>query len=112
MARLDAIADPDLRALLQQARDEMRAGQAGAAVHACSDAFLKLIALQPDILKEVVRPRGVATRTVLLFPRLGANYSESATGEPAVEFEREEFAVTEAMMYYEFTLDTVIAHGA
>lgn len=112
MTRLDAIADPELRGLLQRARDAMRAGRAGESIQCCCDAFLRLLALQPDILNEVVQPRGVATRTVLLFPRLGANYVESPDGGPKIAFERDKFAVTEAMMYYEFTLDTVVGHNA
>ena len=81
-------------------------------MHYSCDAFLRLLSLRPEILQEVTQTLGGVTRSVTLFPQLGATYADDPSGKPNIEFQRDEFAATEAMMYYEFTLDAVVGHKA
>ncbi len=48
------------------------------------------------------------------WPRLGANLDLESVkaGKPVIEFERERFSTSEAIMYYEFTVDTAISASA
>ncbi len=48
------------------------------------------------------------------WPALGANLSMASVraGKPEIEFTRERFAVSEAMTYYQYALESAIEHGA
>ena len=56
-------------------------------------------------------PRGRTMPRVMRWPALGANMVLAAVqaGEPEIEFIRARFAVSEAMTYYQFLLDEIIA---
>ena len=114
MPKTDKIEDAELRELLEKVQDQMRGGKATEAVHTCSDAFLKLLAIKPELL-EADSPgrRGMRMPLVMQWPRLGANLTmESVKAKkPEIKFEREHFATSEAITYYEFTVDTAIRQG-
>ena len=48
----------------------------------------------------------------LQWPRLGANLIPESieAGDPKIEFESDQFSISEAMMYYEFAIDTAIQY--
>ena len=50
---------------------------------------------------------------IMRWPALGANLNlaSARAGVAEIEFVRDHFAVSEAMTYYEFTLDSAIARG-
>ena len=97
-----------MRTLLAQAATEMRGGNPTAAVHACADAFVRLIALKPTLL-EANLPSDDAIHHQQ-FPRLGA-VLVSAGGRAEVQFERERFSTGDAITYLEFATDTALREG-
>ncbi len=114
MARPDAIENDELRAMIEKARDHMKAGQASEAVHLLADAFLRLVELEPEMLSETIEFRpGRKMLAIMRWPALGANLNlaSARAGVAEIEFVRDHFAVSEAMTYYEFTLDSAIARG-
>ena len=114
MPKYDQISDPELRALLAKVHTQMREGKSVEAVHSCSDAFLKLLEMKPELLTAGTPGRRGRQMTVaMLWPRLGANLKLESiqSGKPEIEFERERFATSEAITYYEFTVDTALKAG-
>lgn len=109
MARSDGITDPALRALLEQAQAHLRGGDPTAAVRRCSDAFLRLLALKPDLL-EANLPRDDLIHH-RQWPHLGATLAREH-GRPVITYERQRFATADAITYYEFALDAALKAGA
>lgn len=114
MPKYEQVADAGLRAMLEQVQSQMREGQAAEAVHTCSDAFLRLLELKPELLEATTPGRRGAMSVMMRWPRLGANLNMESVkaGKPEIEFERERFSTSEAIMYYEFTVDTAISASA
>jgi len=112
MAKAADVANPELRAKLETAFAAMRGGKGADAVHACADAYLRLIELYPAAKGETVAVRGRAVSRVMRWPALGAVMSLDSVraGTPKIEFQRERFSVSEAMTYYQFVLDEVLEH--
>ncbi len=110
MPRHDEIADEGLRAMLQQVHDQMRGGDATEAVRTCTAAFLAMTEQHPELIGAKVAARGGEQPMVMLWPRLGANLSEDSVsaGKLAITFERDFFSSTEAMTYYDFTVETAL----
>ena len=110
MPRHDEIADDELRAMLQRVHEQMRGGDATAAVRGCVDAFLAMTEQHPELLDAKVPARGGEQPMVMLWPRLGANLSEDSVsaGKLEITFERDFFSSTEAMTYYDFTVETAV----
>jgi hypothetical protein len=112
------IKDPELRALMEQADTRMDEGDNAACVHACADAYLKLLERQPAVLKGLRTvmglPRvkaGLENGTLrfapLMFPRLAAKLSVPEDGAPSITFARDQLGFGEAVQYYEFTLNLI-----
>lgn len=108
MPRYDEVKDDEVRELLARASAEMRGGNPTAAVHASADAFVRLIALKPELL-DANLPRDEAIHHQQ-FPRLGATLV-GVDGRPEVRFERERFSMGDAITYLEFTTDTALREG-
>lgn len=114
MANLDKIKDDELRGRLADAHRHLRANQPTEAVRILSDAFLAMLAKRPDIAQQTVPVRAGRTMPLVMrWPALGANLSLESVraGSPKIEFTREKFAMSEALTYYEFTVDTAISQG-
>jgi hypothetical protein len=105
MARYDGVQDEGVRSLLERATNQMRGGDPSAAVHACCDAFLRLIELHPDLFEENLPADEKIHHQQ--FPRFGARL-ESVDGQPSIEFDRERFSMGEAITYLDFTTDTAL----
>ena len=115
MPKPEEIQDATLRELVTEAHGEMRRGRGTEAVVLLADAYLHLLKLQPEMLEETIEPRpGFKMRVVMRWPMLGANLKmESlATGQPEIDFIRERFAVSEAMTYYQYLLETALERKA
>ena len=100
--------------MLQDAYVEMRAGKGTEAVRILAATFLRLLELQPEMLGERIQLRpGIEMPLVMRWPALGANLVPASLreGKPEITFVRERFAVSEAMTYYEYTLETVLKRG-
>jgi len=111
----EEVQDNVLREHLLKAQAGLRGGNPSESVKECASAFLRLLELKPDLLSEAAPGRrGQQIRTVMQFPRFGANLTLASlqAGKPEIVFERERFASSEAITYYEFTLETSIKHGA
>ena len=113
MANREQVKDEELRAKLEEAHAQLRAGKATDAVHTLADTFLSMLRMKPELLAERVAVRGRDTPLVMRWPALGANFKRGSVqaGAPEIEFTRERFAISEALTYYEFTVDTAIAQG-
>jgi hypothetical protein len=112
MAKPDQVSDPDLRAKIEKAHQQMRSGDGTGAVHTLADAYLYIMEKKPEFLDKKLEMRpGFSIPAVMRWPALGANLSlASVTAkEPKIEFVRERFAVSEAITYYEYTLESAIA---
>ena len=103
MARPEQIQSEELRPLLQEAHRALRAGDPATAVHRCADAFLKLAAQYPYVLQLPPRMR------VHPWPQLGANLVLEEGQPPRIDYHRGDFALSEAITYYEYTLTTTLA---
>ncbi len=115
MPKPEEIENAELRELLLNAHQLMRGGQAAEAVKVLADAYLRLLSLKPEMLSETIQLRpGRQMPAVMRWPALGANLSLESVraGKPAIEFTRDRFAVSEAMTYYQYTLESAIDHGA
>ena len=79
-----------------------------------SDVFLGMLRDHPQLLdRSVTLPRGGAVPLLARWPALGANLVRESVQarEVRIELVRDRFALSEAITYYEFTLDTAIAEG-
>ncbi len=93
---------------------QLRSGRCGEAVHTLSECFLGMLRDHPSLLTETVQGR-VGSRLPLVgrWPALGANLVPGSVrdGDPKIEFVRERFAMSEALTYYEFTVDVALDHS-
>ena len=115
MATPDEVVHPELRELLQSAHGLMRSGKATDAVRTLANAYLLLLSLKPELLEQAVSTMsGRTVPTVMRWPALGAdlNVDSVLAKQPRIEFTRDRFALSEAMTYYEFALETAIVAGA
>ena len=115
MSKPDAIQDETLRTLLQDGYDDLRSRNATDAVRAFSDAFLRLLEVRPGLITKKIEFRpGREMPFLMRWPALGANLVAGSVraGKPEIEFVRERFAISEAMTYYQFVLETAIDEGA
>ncbi len=109
MAKTSEVQDGDLRALIEKAHDLMRGGKPTEAVRECATAYIQLLEKKPEIIQQGLQ----AVRPALMWPRLGANLSMQslAAGKPEIVFERDHFSLSEAITYYEFTLESAVKNG-
>ena len=113
MAKPEQVKDPEIRGAIEKARERMRAGDGTAAVHTLADAFLEMMRKKPEMLETGTQMRFGQMPMVMRWPNLGANLNRASVIAklPAIEFVRDHFAVSEAITYYEFTLETAVAQG-
>ena len=115
MPRPEEIEDLELRELLTRAHRLMLDAKAAEAVRLLADAYLRLLEMKPEMLTETIELRpGREMPAVMRWPALGANLSLASVraGKPEIEFTRQRFAVSEAMTYYQYALESAIEHGA
>jgi hypothetical protein len=112
MAHVSEINDPEIRAMLERARQEMRQGRTAVAVRSCADAFLRLVDLQPGELDRLAPYEGRHSPDTAHWPDYGTHLvREGEGGRPEVVFDRERFALTEAIAYMEFVIGRAVALG-
>ena len=113
MAKHDGVKDDALRAAFADAFTALRANRPTDAVRTLADTFLALLRDHPELLTETVAARaGNRMPLVGRWPALGANLVAGSVrdGEPKIEFVRDRFAMSEALTYYEFTVDIALDH--
>jgi hypothetical protein len=114
MAKHDAVADETLRKQLDQAFASLRGGNPTDAVRTLADVFLSMLRDHPELLGATVAARaGNRMPMVMRWPSLGANLVTGSVrdGDPKIEFVRDRFAMSEALTYYEFTVDVALDHS-
>jgi hypothetical protein len=114
MQKLDKIHDAELRSRLTEAHQQLRSNQPTDAVRSLADTFLWMLKAKPELLGETVAARaGRRLPLVMRWPALGANLSRESVEakDPKISFIRDHFAMSEAITYYEFTIDTAIDQG-
>ena len=105
MAKPDQVKDPQLRALLVAAREAYLEDRNLDCVERSLDAFLELLRRQPDFL--TTGPFAGNNRRA--FPQLGVTLKGAGGATPEVVFERRQFSNPEAITYYEYVSDCLVA---
>ncbi len=111
MARRDLIQNEELRKLVDESYQYMSEGNGAEAVRSLAKTYLRLLELKPELLEKKVKMRmGREFPLVMRWPALGANLKLESVraGKPEIEFVRERFAVSEAMTYYEYVVETIV----
>jgi hypothetical protein len=113
MAKHDAVKDEALRSSFDSAFGALRGGKPADAVRTLADTFLGMLRDHPSLLTETVAARTGRVPVVTRWPALGANLVAGSVrdGDPKIEFVRERFAMSEALTYYEFTVDLALDHS-
>ena len=104
--KLDRIADAKLRESLAVAHASLRSGEYLDVVQRCADAYLELLRRKPELLEGMM-----GRMRVVMFPRLGARLEPQGGGQPRLEWDRERFAFSEAVTYFEFAVDQLVREG-
>jgi hypothetical protein len=104
--KLDQIQDAALRESLTQAHASLRNGEYKDVVQRSADAYLDLLRRKPDLLEGMI-----GRMRVMMFPRLGARLERAGEEPPRLEWDRETFAFSEAVTYFEFAVDQLVREG-
>jgi hypothetical protein len=110
-----AVADPATRAELAEAEASLDAGDYADVVRRCAALYVRLIRERPDLVVQPFAfddlPLGGRAPIPARGPwpdLLGAALRFDEQGEPEVVFEKDRFNMSEAVTYYEYTLDTAL----
>jgi hypothetical protein len=119
MAKPTDLIDPFFRTTLVEAEQALDQGDYLGAVRRCVEVYRRIAEQRPEMilrppneLMPLPQARSVreGRRNALLpWPvRLGVGISFDEQGKPHLTFEKEEFSLSEAASYFEFTLDVAI----
>ena len=104
--KVDRIKDAKLRESLAQAHASLRSGDYRDVVQRSADAYIELLRRKPELLEGLM-----GRMRVMFFPRLGARMERDGDKPPSVEWDRETFAFSEAVTYFEFAVDQLVREG-
>lgn len=104
MAKPDQVQDPRLRELLVAARAAYLEDRNLESVERSLEAFMELLRRQPDFL--TAGPFAGNNRRV--FPQLGVSLKQR-DGAPELVYERRQFSNPEAITYFEYVSDCIVA---
>ncbi|MEX0682121.1 MAG: hypothetical protein WD904_01670 [Dehalococcoidia bacterium] len=102
-SKVDRIQDESLRTALQDAQTALRTGDYKKVVELASGAYVELLRRKPELLQGQAQ-----FMSVMFFPRLGAHLVVNTNGVPEIVWDREKFIFSEAITYYEYTVDNLI----
>ena len=105
MARPSQVQDEELRGLISAAREAYLADRNLESVEKSVAAFRGLLQRQPDFLS--AGPFAGNNRRV--FPQLGVTMKKGEGGAPEFVFERRQFSNPEAITWYEYVSDCLVA---
>lgn len=119
MAKPTDLTDPFVQTALVEAEQALDAGDYLQTVRKCVEVYSRIAAQRPDMilkppgqLMPLPQARSVreGRRNALLpWPvRLGVGISFDESGKPLLTFEKEEFSMSEAASYFEYTLDVAM----
>ena len=105
MARPDQVQDQHLRGLMVAAREAYLDDRNLESVEKSVEAFIELLRRQPDFL--TAGPFAGNNRRA--FPQLGVTLKGAGTAAPEVVFERRSFSNPEAITFFEYVSDCLVA---
>ena len=105
-SKVDRIQDEALRGSFADAQAALKAGEYKKVVELTSAAYVELLKRKPEMLQGQEQ-----FMNVIFFPRLGARLVLQNDGQPEIVWDRENFSFSEAVTYYEFTIDKLIKAG-
>ena len=119
MAKPTDLIDPFFQTALVEAEQALDAGDYLGTVRKCVEVYSRIAEQRPDMIlrppKELMPlPRARSVRegrrnALLPWPvRLGVDISFDEQGKPHLSFAKEEFSLSEAASYFEYTLDMAI----
>jgi hypothetical protein len=87
---------------MEEAHAALLGGRYLETVRKCADSYLSLLQSRPEVMEpgSGIRPGA--------WPRLGVRLTLDERGSPDMVWERDRFALSEAITYFEFTLDQLI----
>ena len=104
--KVDRIRDEALRGSFADAQAALKAGDYKKVVELSSAAYVELLQRNPEMLQGQQQ-----FMNVVFFPRLGAHLVVNNDGRPEIVWDREKFSFSEAVTYFEFTIDRLIKAG-
>jgi hypothetical protein len=119
MARPTDLIDPFLRTALLEAEQALDAGDYLHTVRKCVEVYRRIAAQRPEMILKPPNPlmplpaarsvREGRRNALLPWPvRLGVSISFDEHNQPHLTFEKEEFSLSEAASYFEYTLDVAM----
>jgi hypothetical protein len=110
------VTDPMYQAALVEAERALDEGEYNEVVHRCADVYRQLAEGRPDLMPSAPNigalpldgrqpVRGAARPWPSL---LGAVLRVDDNGKPSIAFDKERFTMSEAVTYFEYTLDAAI----
>lgn len=105
MAKPDQVQDPQLRELMVAARQAYLDDRNLESVERSLEAFSELLRRQPDFLTS--GPFSGNNRRV--FPQIGISLKGAGTANPELVYERRQFSNPEAITYFEYVSDCIVA---
>ena len=119
MAKLTDLTDSFVQTALVEAEQALDAGDYLRTVRKCVEVYSHIVEQRPEMVlrppKELMPlPRARSVRegrrnALLPWPvRLGVGLSFDENDKPHLTFEKEEFSMSEAASYFEFTLDVAL----
>ena len=105
MAKPSQVQDAALRGLVEEARTAYLDGQNRESIEKSVAAFLELLRRQPDFL--TAGPFAGNNRRV--WPPLGVTLTARPGEEPEVVYQRERYSNPDAITYYEYVTDCIVA---
>ena len=108
MAKVDDIRDEKMRSLVAEARTAYREGNATASVHKSVEVLLMLIEKEPGLI-QMQRAAGTPLRKGRVWPAMGVKVETGENMPPHAVYDRDQFSSAEAIIFYEFALDSVVA---
>ena len=104
--KTDRIQDEGLRRSMVEAKEAMGAGDYKRVVELSAASYMELLRRKPEMLEG---PQQLMS--IMFFPRLGAHLQLNQEREPELIWDREKFIFSEAITYYEFTVDQLVKQG-
>ena len=108
MAKVEQIQDDEIRALVDQARIDYRSGNSTESVHNSVEALLLLMQKKPDFI-QMERIPNTPIRMGRVWPPFGVKVETGENQSLRAVYDRDQFSKAEAITFYEFALDSVVA---
>jgi hypothetical protein len=104
--KVDRIQDEALRESMAEAHKSLRSGDYKDVIERVAAAYQELLRRKPELLEGML-----GRMRVMMFPRLGARMEYEDGKPPSLHWDRETFAFSEAVTYFEFAVDQLVREG-